>query len=133
MAKIGHSTTLSGATAGAIGKIIDFDTAMMAEADVIDVTNMASTNKWKEKIAGLKDAGRVSFTLEYDGGASGISDVIDNNIGVSQTWTITFPDTAIWACTGFIQATSVAAPHRDKIIQTITIEFSGEPTFTKAA
>lgn len=133
MAKKGYGTTLSGATAGTIGKVIDFDTAMMAEVDVIDSTNMASTAEWKEKMAGLKDPGRLSFTLEYDGGASGISDKIDDALGVSQVWTVTFPDSATWVCSGFVQAMSVASPAKEKIIQTVTIEFSGQPTFTKSA
>jgi len=133
MAKKGFGTTLSGSIAGAIGKIIDFSEAMMEEAEIIDATNMASPGQYKEKDVGLLDAGRISFTLEYDGGASGITDVINTNKFVKQTWTVTFPDGATRSCDGFIYTLSTPAPLREKIVQTVGIEFSGQPTFTKAA
>jgi predicted secreted protein len=128
----GHGTTLAGSTAGTIGNVVTL-TIDGVTIDIIDVTTMDSTNKWKEKLAGLKDPGRITFTVNYDGAASGDANTIHNNLGTSQTWTVTFPDTSTYAATGWIQHYTIADPVADKISQDVTIEFTGAPTFTDVA
>lgn len=128
----GHGTTLSGGSAGAIGNIVTL-TIDGVSIDIIDITTMLSTNKFKEKLAGLKDSGRITFTVNYDGSASGNADTIHSNLGTAQVWTVTFPDTSTYVCSGFIQTYSIADPVEDKISQDVTIEFTGEPTFTDVA
>ena len=129
-ADIGCGATLAGSAAGTLGEVIDFDIGMMAEVEVIADDHMDLTERWREKIAGLKDAGRITFTIVYVGTTGAGADVIHSNLGVSQTWTVTFKDTFTWACDGFIQSHSTPIPHAGRVEQSVTIELSGKPTPT---
>jgi len=129
----GHGTTLAGAVAGTIGNIISVSGPDQSK-DSIDISTMDSTNKWREFIPGMLDAGEVSFDVNYDGSASGNADALNTALtAAADTWTITFPDTSTWACSGFITGLGHAIPFDDKITQSVTIKFSGTPTYTDVA
>jgi len=135
MAKIiGHGTTISGSTAGTIGDLVDISRGFGASCDVDDGTTFESTNLWKEKIFGLKDPGQLTFTVEYDGASGGEADVIHTNLGVSQDWTVTPKGDSygVWVCEGAIIDYSTPIPLGTRVTQDVTIEFSGEPSFTPA-
>ena len=95
----GHGTTLTGGSSGALGNIISITGPNMVR-DALDVSTMDSTNKAREFIAGMRDAGEVSVELNYDGSAAGNANVIDTAFksGTAETWTIAFPDTAYLYC-----------------------------------
>jgi len=61
-ADIGHGTTISWS-----GDTINFTTLKIgdSEVDVVETTHSATTSKWKTFIAGLKDAGSITFTLNF--------------------------------------------------------------------
>lgn len=131
MGYAGMNITLAGASTGAIGHLtrIEWDGPRVG---VIDCTDSSSTNKWREKIPGLKDAGRLTVDLMF---AKALWNSIVSAIGgTAETWTMTLPDTSTLACSGFI----VEGPHgggalEDPVAGSLTIELTGQPTFTPAA
>lgn len=130
----GDNTTISGSVAGAIGGIIDIPGAFGASCDIFDDTTFDSEDGWKEKGAGLFDAGQITFTVEYDGAAGGEADKIHTALGVSQTWTVTPAGGShgVWQCTGILSNYDTAIPLGDRMIQNVTFDWSGKPTFTPA-
>lgn len=129
----GHGTVLEGATSGVIGNIINVDTDK--STDVIDISTMDSTSKFKEKIAGMHDAGDITLTINYDGSAAGVANALHAALltGTAEAWTITYPDTSTDVITGFISGLGTADPFDDKITQTVTIALTGVPAFTDVA
>ncbi len=130
MANIGHGTTLSGATTGTIAQIVSMKLPDQ-KADDIDITTMESVGKWREFMAGLKDAGALTLQLLYEKANYNI--VLGALGGAAEVWTITFPDGSSFACSGYINANGGDDPLDDKITQSVTFKLSGEPTFTPAA
>lgn len=127
MGQSGYGTTFSGATTGAIGEITRVGLPGIS-VDEIDVTTMDSTEAWKEFIAGLKDAGEASLTLLYE--KANTATLMGAVGAANEVWTITLPDGSTFACSGFIKSLGGESPQEDKISQTATVRFSGEPTFT---
>jgi len=129
MATHGHGTTLSGASTGSIGQILSIGLPDQ-KVDDLDVTTMASTNKWREFIPGLKDAGSMTLQLLYE---KANYNKVQGALGSTpEVWTITLPDGSTFACTGYINANGGDSPHEDKITQSVTLKLSGQPTFTPA-
>lgn len=126
----GFGVTLSGASIGAIGNVVDINWPGMS-ATVIDVTDNDSTNGWREKIAGLKDAGEFTVTVNYTKAKT--TTLVGGIAGSNEVFTITLPDGSTFACSGFISALSGPIPMDEAIQQELTITLSGEPTFTAAA
>jgi predicted secreted protein len=126
----GHGTTLSGATTGSIGQILSVGLPDQS-VDDLDVTTMASTNKWREFIPGLKDAGSMTLQLLYE---KANYNTVQGALGAApEEWTITLPDGSTFVCSGYIKSSGGDSPHEDKITQSVTLKLSGEPTFTAAA
>ena len=134
---IGHGTTISGSVAGDIGEIVDIPQIANPSVTVNDDSDMASVEQWEEKAAGWKNAGQATFTVKYTG--EDTAEKIHNALGILQNWTITSPvpsgktTGATLVCAGIETGYSIAAPLKDEMRQDVTIEFSGKPTFTKAA
>jgi predicted secreted protein len=130
MATHGHGTTLSGATTGAIAQIISVGLPDQ-KVDDLDVTTMASANKWREFIPGLKDAGTIQLQLLYE---KANYQKVQNILGATpEVWTITLPDGSTFVSTAYINANGGDSPMEDKVTQSVTMKLSGEPTFTPAA
>jgi len=128
MANIGHGATLTGTTAGAIGEITNISISGIS-VDEIDVSDMASTDKWREFIPGLINAGEISVSINFDGT---VASTIITKVGVSDTWTILFSDSGAgtFACSGFIKDVSFDNPVDDKVTGEVVIKLTGKPTFT---
>ncbi len=125
----GFGSTLVGAVTGEIGEITNISVPGL-EANAIDKTNMKSTDGWKEKIAGLKDAKQIQADLIYE--ADNMATILEAVGEANESWTITFPDGSTFVCDGFIQSLGgTKIPMDDKIVQSITIELSGVPVFTE--
>jgi len=131
-ATLGHSSSLAGSVAGTIGNVYNLSIQGQT-GDIVDVSTWDSTDKWKEKIAGMKDPGTITFSVNYDGSASGVANAIYANFQVSQNWTVTFPDTSTYFVAGFINDNTITAPVGDKITQDVTIVATGVPVFTDVA
>ena len=130
----GHGTTLAGATSGTIGNIISASIAGRTR-DMIDISTMDSTDKFREFIAGMADEGELTVEVNYDGSDAGVANSLNTafQAATNEAWTITLPDTSTFVCNGIISNLGVAAPVDDKITQSITIKLTGKGTFTDVA
>lgn len=127
----GFGTTVSGASTGALGRLIRVSVGSM-EANDIDVSSMDSPNRWREFIAGMKNAGEIRLDILYD--EDEVDAALDALGSDNETWTITFPDTATFVCDGYVKSVGpIDAPMDDKMAVSIGIKLSGEPTYTPPA
>lgn len=126
----GFGTTVEGATTGEIGELTRVGLPGQ-EVNDIDVSTMQSPERWREFIAGMKDAREIQMDLLYE--QDQLATVLAAVGGTNENWTVTFPDGATFVCAGYIKSTGEAAPMDDKISQTIVIKLSGKPTFTPAS
>lgn len=125
-----HSTTLSGATTGAIGTIQSINVSGPSR-DSIDVSHFGSTDAYREFIPGMIDAGQISGTIKYD--KSVVNTLVSGIESDAEIWTITFPDGSTFACSGFITAAPVGSGDTGSdLTGDFTIKLTGKPTFTAA-
>ena len=120
-------TTFAGATALAIGywKRLAWDGP---SAGTIDVTDVSSANDWKEFLAGLKDAGSITLSLQFE---KALWAKLITNLGVTYTWTITLSDGSTVVCSGFLtQAPGASGELESGVDADVTIKLSGPVTFT---
>ena len=124
----GYGTTLAGATTGTVGSIMNI-TGPTEAADDIEVTSMDSTNSRKEFIPGLVDSGELTFDLIY---VAAEYNQDQTDIGTAQVWTITMSDAGNTTIvgTGYIKANSLAIPYDDKVVQNVTIKYTGDIAVT---
>lgn len=109
-------------------------TGLDLSADVIDTSAHDSTNKFREKVQGFRDAGDISLEGNYLSDNSQMTLYTLFKSGASASITITFPASlGSWSCTGFVSALSTDAPYDDKLGFSCTVTVSGEPTLTQGA
>jgi len=102
--------------------------------DTIDVTNHDSTSAYREFINGLKDAGSITFDINYlptDGthnAATGLLGEYDN--GTTRAYALVFsdPSTTSWTFNGVVIGFEVAAAIDEVLISSIELKISGAPT-----
>lgn len=122
----GHGTTLAGSTLSTVAEVTNIDISGY-ECDDIDLGSMDSTNKHRDFISGMINAGEISFTCVY---TKAEASSLFGAIGTSDTFTVTFPDASTFVATGYVKSAGIAIPFEDKLEQTGSIKLSGEPTFT---
>ena len=121
----GHGTTLA-IGGSAVGQIISISGPNMTR-DSIEITNMGSTNKWREFIPGMLDAGECTVDVVYDGTA--VATFLAAQLTqTAQTITVTFPDTGTWAASGFLTSLGHSIPYDDKVSQSVGMKFTGAAT-----
>ena len=106
------------------------------EAETIDVTAHDSADDYfRDFIAGLRDAGEVSFEGNFDpDGAThkhatgGVPYLLEE--GTLEDFVIVFPDGTQVAFEGFVTAWEPDMPFDDKMTASATIKVSGKPTWT---
>ena len=108
--------------------------------DTIDISTMDSSDKYREFIQGMADAGEITLEMNYDGAASGTANDINTlktntsnsfKITINDHTTATSKSNIIGNC--FFSSIGMAIPFDDKITQSITMKISGKPTFTDQA
>ena len=142
---LGHGASLkicansSFTTVTTIGNITNISGANQTR-DSIDKSTMDSTNKCREFIPGMLDAGEITADLNYDGAAAGEANLLNTaKTNAAQYWRITFNDhttassRSYWQSAGFITALGHAIPYEDKVTQSVTIKCTGAPTFVTHA
>ena len=128
----GHGTTLA-IGAATIGNITSISGPSQAR-DSIDISTMDSSDKWREFIPGMLDAGEVTFDVNYDATAGETADDLQAAIDDDPAdITITLPDTSTFVCSGIVTGVGFAIPFDDKVTQSVTIKLTGAPTFTDVA
>jgi hypothetical protein len=125
----GFGSTLAGSSLGTVVEITTIGGPNI-EVDDIELTHMASPNGYKEFIGGLIDGGTIDLTINY---TKAQITALSAALGVSDTITITLPDTSTWVFGGYVKSLGQETPMGDKISNSITIKASGKPTFTAAS
>lgn len=103
------------------------------ESEEIDVTDLDSTEDFKEYIAGTKDAGEVSLA-----GNIHEETIVEKMLSLAnsrsvESWKVTYPSGATWTFSGFIKSFKDGEKTPDGIASfTATIRVSGAPTYTPA-
>jgi len=130
----GHGTTLTGATSGLIGNIINVSLSGRTR-DWIDISTMDSTDKFREFLAGMADEGEISLEVNYDGKDAGVANALNTafQAATQEVWTVAFPCTSTFACNGGISNLGIASDFEGKTTQPITIKLSGKGTFADVA
>jgi len=123
-------STFAGAAALAIGywKRLSWDGPT---AGTIDVTDVSSTNDWKEYLAGLKDAGSITLSLQFE---KALWTKLHTALGVMDTWTITLGDTSTVVASGFMtQSPGAGGELESGADADVTIKLTGQPVFAAVA
>jgi len=119
-------TTLTGTTHGLVAywKRISWDGPACGS---IDVTDVSSTDDWKEFLSGFKDAGQITLTLQYNATLWASLTAV---LGTSDTWTMAIGDGYDLEATGFLSQAPGAGGELESGIDTdITIKLSGAVAF----
>lgn len=105
-----------------------------ASADEIEDT-VYGTETWKTFVQGLKDAGTLDLTVNYDSTNTqhrGLVTAFKN--GTSDPYKITFPDTSYLTFSAFVSGVGMATPKDEKVQRTFTLRIDGKtpPVFSEA-
>lgn len=104
------------------------------QADVVDVSHQSGTNRYRDKIQGLRTGGQITFQCNYIPGnatqnnASGILGDFAN--GTVRNWRLMFPSTpaASLIVAAFVQQASIEAPVDSQLKINGVLETTGAPT-----
>lgn len=118
-----------------IGEVYDISGPSLSR-DNVEITHHQSPGRWREKMKSLKDAGDVTFSIQYVPTeathrlSTGILADLNTDTGALDTWSIVFPDTGAttWSFSGFIAGFEPKEPIDDRLTADVTITVSGQPT-----
>jgi hypothetical protein len=96
----------------------------------VDATHMASPQRYREFIPGLKDPGEVSVVLNFIPGNTD-QDILFSafDADIPSNWRITYPNAEIWKFAAYCTGVTTAVPLDDKMTLTATFKVSGPPEF----
>jgi hypothetical protein len=101
--------------------------------DVPDATHMASPEKWREFIPGLRDAGECTMTMNFIPGGAGQDAIIGNfTDDVQGNYRIIFPNAEVWGFAAYCVGFAPEAPLDGKMTATARFKLSGKPTYVGA-
>ena len=121
--------TLSGATTLSVGywKRLSWDGPT---AGTIDVTDVSSANEWKEFLAGLKDAGSITLSMQFE---KAIWTKLLDALGVTEVWTLTLGDGSKVVASGFVvQGPGFNGELESGADADVNIKLTGQPVYTAA-
>lgn len=100
------------------------------KTDIVDVTAHDSPSNYREKIAGMQDAGQCSFELNYNPDAVSHQYLIESlGSAAVESFKVTFAGSSeYFTFDGIITAFDVDAPHDGKLTASCTVEITGPVT-----
>ena len=105
-------------------------------SDTIDVTDLANTTGYREKMAGFKDVGDVSISGFLDGEDAGQDKFYELlNSGEEADCKIIFPAKIgkTWSFKGFVKKFTTGAEVEDAVTFESALAVSGKPTLAASA
>jgi hypothetical protein len=97
--------------------------------DIIDATNMDSTNATREFIVGLNDPGECSLEMNFIPGSAADQKIVQiRDARVAVYCKITFPNAVVWTFLGILTGYEPAIPVDDKMTATVTFKVTGSYT-----
>lgn len=123
----GFGTTVTGATTGTIGKIRDVN-GWGGQVDRIEDSAGDNADRWKTFFAGAREGKPITLTIVYT--KAGYAAALTNLGSDNEAFTIAFPDSSSFVTQGYIADVSGVAPWNGEMVFNVTIQPSGQPTFT---
>lgn len=99
---------------------------------IVESTTMDNPNAFKQYIAGLRDAGTITFQLAADPADAGYQHVIQDWVsGVLRDWEIVLSDVGqtLFSFSAFVQNFEHKSPIDGLFTADVTLKISGKPTF----
>lgn len=116
----------------AVAQVTDVAPPKLSRA-TIDVSNHASPSKYAEFMGGLRNAGEVGLTIQYEvvDGSDHNSLRDDLNSNAARNFRVKFPDVArtIWNIAGLVKSFEPSTPRDGVITAQISIQVSSAPAF----
>ena len=114
----------------AIGQLIDVTPPGLSR-DTTEATHHQSPGRFREYLSALRDAGEVTFTIQYSTPTAMdgiIADFMDDD---PVNYKITFPDDAAteWTVSGIVTNIDPETPLDDRMTADVTIKVTGEPDY----
>lgn len=129
MAGIASKGTVLKRATVAVGHITTIGGPNMSAA-TIDTTDHDST--WAEFAAGMKDAGEVTFDVNFMSTTS--QKAVRDDLGTAATYVIEFPGGTSVSFSAIVTAFGMSAGGvNDKLSSSVTLKVSGAPTWTDPA
>lgn len=101
---------------------------------LIDITNHDSSGSYREWLNGLKDAGDVTFDVNYnpvdathDASTGLLFDYVNDT---RRNFQLVFPDSGstTWSFTAIVQGTEMSAAIDEALLLSVTLKVTGAPT-----
>lgn len=116
-----------------IAELRDIDGPDMS-MDTIDVSNQSSPGAWREKIAGLLDAGDITFDIAFvptnatHNFSAGLLRDMTNR--TRRNFRLVFPNAGAttWTIPAYVTGFSPSGPVEDALTASITLTVAGQPT-----
>jgi len=134
---IGHGTSFGVGDGGSPQVFTDFAevvsiTPPQMVRDTVDATHMASPQKWREYVPGLRDGGEVSVEMNFVPGSTSIDALYTAfTTDTVATWRILFPGSPapFWIFDAFCTGIESEVPLDDKMSLTATFKVTGVTAF----
>jgi len=102
--------------------------------DTIDVTSHSSTDGWREYIAGLLEAGEITFDINFiptdvtQNHTAGLLGDLANK--TKRNFELVFPDAGAttWSLAAFVTSFEPTEAIDDKLTASVTLKLAGKPT-----
>ncbi len=123
---VGYETTPASGTYTTVGEVIEFSPPS-SSMDTVDATDFSHVDGHRRFIAGLIDAGEVSFTLHYDPALTvyGALDTI-YKARVQRKWRFAYAGSTVnTVIDALVTGLGRAVPMDDKMTMEVTLKVSG--------
>ncbi len=123
---VGYETTPGGGTYTTVGEVFEFSPPA-SSMDTVDATDFSHTDGHRRFIAGLIDAGEVTFTLHYDPALT-VYGAIDTmyKARVQRKWKFIYAGSTVnTVIDALITGLGRAVPMDEKMTMEVTLKVSG--------
>lgn len=134
-AAIGHGATLAKGDGEdpevftKLAEVVSITPPSMSR-DTVDATHLESTDRWREYIAGLRDAGEVAAELNFiAGGAAETALFASFNSDDAENWEITFPNEEAWIFSAILTSIETEVTVDGKMTASVGFKLTGKPDF----
>ena len=115
-----------------IGEVID-PGAMNMTRDTIDATHTQSTNRYREFLGGLRDAGEFTTTLALIPGGASLAQLVsdfENNSPVGYRFNFNNSGAHRWYFNAFVTSVAQTMPMDDRMTVACTFKITGQPALS---
>lgn len=134
-AAIGHGSSFSHGDGGspevftAFAEVVNITPPAFVR-DVVDATHMASPEKWREFVGGLRDPGEVSITMNFIPGGPGQDAVLAGfTADAVGNYRVSYPNGEVWNFAAWCVGFAPEDPLDGKMAATARFKLSGKPLF----